>query len=306
MRSGFLVIDKAPGTRSTQCTNLVKRILGGSVRVGHAGTLDSTASGILVLLVGRATRASRFVMMLPKTYLVTARLGSSTDTDDLSGQVIALGDAGKADEAGIDRALLSFSGLRDQVPPSFSAVKVKGRRAHSMARRGFDVRLEARPVLVTSIRRAGPLEGDLEVPLGITCHQGTYVRSIVRDLGAALGCGAVVSSLTRTSLGPFILPDGIPSDDLAAMNAHSLQERILPLSVISSSFTTFTAHPPEEDLILSGRPVPFERLERRGWGAYPGEGLVVITGRRVLSFARIEAGKGRTMGRPVTNILLEG
>lgn len=306
MRSGFLVIDKAPGTRSTNCTNLVKRILGGKVRVGHAGTLDSTASGVLVLLVGKATRASRFVMMLPKTYLVTARLGSSTDTDDLSGQVITLGDADNVDEVCIDRALLSFSGLRDQVPPSFSAVKVKGRRAHSMARRGLDVQLEARPVLVTSIRRTGPLEGDLEVPMVIKCQQGTYVRSIVRDLGAALGCGATVSSLTRSSLGPFIMADAIPSDDLAAMNADSLEERILPLSAISTSFTNFIAHPPEEELILSGRPVPFERLERRGWGAYPAEDLVTITGSRVLSFARIEVEKGRSLARAVTNIPLEG
>ncbi len=306
MRSGFLVIDKTPGTRSTQCTNLAKSILGGSVRVGHAGTLDSTASGILVLLVGRATRASRFVMMLPKTYLATARLGSSTDTDDLSGQVIALRDTGKIDEACIDRVLLSFSGLRDQVPPSFSAVKVRGRRAHSMARTGLDFQLEARPVLVTSIRRTGPLQGGLEVPLGITCHQGTYIRSIVRDLGEALGCGAAVSSLTRSSLGPFVLADSISSDDLAAMNACSLEERIIPLSVISGSFTTFTVQTHEEDLILSGLPVPFVELERREWGAFPAEGLVMITGSRVISFARIEAVKGRSLARPVTNIPLEG
>jgi len=119
MRSGFLVVDKAPGTRSSRCVNIVKKIFSGKLRVGHGGTLDSTASGVLVVLVGKATRVSQYVMMLPKVYSVTAKFGMRSDTDDHSGKILSVCGTGIPDDHAIDRALLSFSGLTDQVPPQY-------------------------------------------------------------------------------------------------------------------------------------------------------------------------------------------
>jgi tRNA pseudouridine(55) synthase len=295
MRSGFLIIDKAPGVRSTQCVNMA-----------NAGTLDAGAFGVLVLLIGRATRTSRFVMMLPKTYLATARLGMRTDTDDLFGEVISTGNIGEVDEEGVDRALFSLYGHRDQIPPAFSAVKVKGKRAHSMARKGYDVRLAARPVLITSLRRTGPIMGGRDVPLMINCHQGTYVRSIVRDLGECLGCGATVLSLQRESLGPFFAADALSSDDMALMESTSLEERILPLSFLSNSFTSYRVSSGEEEALASGCPLRVGELTRSSWGRYRTGEYVMIFAKKIVSFARIESEGGACMARPVTNLTLEG
>ncbi len=306
MRSGFLVIDKAPGTRSSQCVTRVKRVLGGKVRVGHGGTLDQSASGVLVLLIGRATRASRFVMMLPKTYLAVARLGVRTDTDDLSGKVASEEDPGEVDEESIDRALFSLYGYRDQTPPVFSAVKVKGRRAHALAREGLDVRLAARPVLITFLERTGPIKAGRDVPLRMVCRQGTYVRSIVRDLGETLGCGAAVLSLRRESLGPFAASEALPSGYLATADASSLEGKILPFSSLSGSFTSYQASLAEEEMIVSGSPLPLGKLARRGWGEHGTGGYVLIFGKGVVSFARVVHEDGACLARPVTNIILEG
>jgi len=306
MRSGFLIIDKAPGTRSSQCVALVKRALGGKERVGHGGTLDQPASGVLALLIGRATRASRFVMMLPKVYLAVARLGLRTDTDDLSGAVISEEDTGLVSEESIDRALFSLYGHRDQTPPAFSAVKVKGRRAHAMAREGLDVPLSARPALVTSIGRTGPIMAGRDVPLRIVCRQGTYVRSIVRDLGETLGCGASVLSLRRESLGPFAAPDALPSGDLATADASTLEGRILPFSSLSGSFTYYQASLADEGTIASGSPLLLGKLARRGWGGHGTGGYILIFGKAMVSFARVVHEDGVYLVRPVTNIILEG
>lgn len=306
MRSGFLIIDKAPGIRSTQCVSRVKRILGGRVRVGHGGTLDQSASGVLVLLVGRATRASRFVMMLPKIYLAVARLGVRTDTDDFSGEVLSEQEPGHVDEESIDRALLSLCGHRDQTPPAFSAVKVKGRRAYAMAREGLDVSLTPRPVLVTFLGRTGPLRDGRDVTLRTVCRQGTYVRSIVRDLGETLGCGAAVLSLRRESLGPFTASDALPSGYLATAEASALEERILPVTKLSGSFVTYQASPAEQEMIASGSPLPLEKLNRKDWGEYEGGGYVLIYGKEIVSFARVMEEEGACLARPVANIMLEG
>lgn len=306
MRSGFMIIDKAPGIRSSQCVTLVKTGLGEKARVGHGGTLDQSASGVLAVLIGRATRASRFIMMLPKTYLAVARLGVRTETDDLSGAVISEEDPDEVDEESIDRALLSVYGHRDQIPPVFSAVKVKGRRAHTLAREGLDVPLSARPVLVSSIKRSGPIMAGRDVPLRIVCRQGTYVRSVVRDLGETLGYGASVLSLRRESLGPFTVADALPSGALAMARVPNLEDRILPFSSLSNSFNSYQASLAEEKMIVSGNSLPLGKLTRSGWGEHGSGGYILIFGKSMVSFARIMHEDGKYLVRPVTNILLEG
>lgn len=302
MRSGFLVVDKAPGTRSSRCVNIVKKIFSGKLRVGHGGTLDSTASGVLVVLVGKATRVSQYVMMLPKVYSVTAKFGMRSDTDDHSGKILSVCGTGIPDDHAIDRALLSFSGLTDQVPPSISAVKVNGKRAHAIAREGGEVFLEPRPVLVNSISRVTPLTEGHEVVFRILCHRGTYIRSIVRDLGDKFGCGALVVKLQRESIGPFGLKDALPSPKLEDADPVVVEDMIIPLTEIGKAYTTYQAAGNTGEMIFSGKPVPLKELRRTSWGSCFGSGYIMITGEHFVSFAHIlNEGKG-LFARPVTTI----
>ncbi|MDR2780453.1 MAG: tRNA pseudouridine(55) synthase TruB, partial [Synergistaceae bacterium] len=203
MFQGLLPIDKPLGLRSSQCVELVKKLTGGGAKVGHGGTLDSSASGMLVLLLGGATRASGYVMLMPKTYSAVVRLGAETTTCDYTGHITRLKDFRGVKESDIDEIVPSFIGWRMQTPPEISAVHVNGRRAHKISRAGGKPEIPPRPVFVESIRRDGAISGDGCVRLLIRCGKGTYVRSIARDIGRRLGCLAHVAALRRLSVGPF-------------------------------------------------------------------------------------------------------
>lgn len=302
MRTGFLIIDKETGERSTACVSAVKRILGRNVKVGHGGTLDSTACGILVILVGRATRASRYIMALPKTYEAVVRFGLRTSTDDISGEILEELDAGHLNDEMIDRAILYFLGLRDQVPPSISAVRISGERSHALARRGEKVAISPRPVMITSINRISSLSQALEVKLNIRCHIGTYVRSLVRDLGEILACGATVVTLERTSIGPFSKNASISSALLGDSGKEHLETRMIPVSEICGGYTTYRVDPSMDLALLAGRPVPMDRLERISWGGALSENMILILGEKFVSFAAISDIDGFSSATPVTTI----
>ena len=221
MPNGLLLIDKPIGLRSTECVARIKRFFGRNVRVGHAGTLDSTASGLLIVLLGAATRLSDYVMKLPKTYEAIVKLGVATDTGDASGQIVFRGDAAKVNAALFDRALCSFWGMRMQRPPEISALKIAGKASHRAARAGEEVEHMPRPVLMTSVRRFLPLANG-ETGICIRCGKGTYVRSIVRDIGNLLGCGAHVVELRRLSTGPFRVQDACLPEELGSRYENSL------------------------------------------------------------------------------------
>ncbi len=196
---GLLLVDKPAGPTSHDVVAAARRALG-TRRVGHTGTLDPFATGLLVLCVGRATRLVEFVTGLPKRYLATVRLGERTTTDDLDGEVEAASDAWRAlGRAGVESALASFRGPMRQVPPRYSAKKVAGEAAHYRARRGENVALAPVAVEVLSLElvRWEPPEIDLDV----RCSAGTYVRALARDLGETLGTGAHLVALRRTEVG---------------------------------------------------------------------------------------------------------
>ena len=302
MKTGFLVVDKNIGARSTSCVGTVKRILGKETRIGHGGTLDSTACGVLVLLAGKATRASRFVMDLPKLYLVTARLGIRTSTDDMSGEIISITDRVDVGDGQIDRAICSMMGLREQVPPSVSAVRVRGSRAHSIARKGLVPDISPRTVMISSIRRTGPVSEKSEFSMEIRCHKGTYIRSIVRDLGEIFGCGAAVSSLQRVEVGPFKLGSAVPYEVLSISGREIVEENLLPLSSICDWFTTYRMKGGNPASVLSGCPVPLDHLERTSWGKYQSRGIVVIEGRGFVSFGSISVSGGVPAFSPSTTL----
>lgn len=210
--SGLVVVDKPGGMTSHDVVARARRTLG-TRKVGHAGTLDPMATGVLVLGFGRATRLLGHLTLTEKTYDAVVRLGARSSTDDADGEVTPTGGAGHLDEDAIRAVLPRFRGEVDQVPSAVSAIKVAGQRAYRLAREGQEVDLPARRVRIDEIEvdelhRVGAL---VDFRLRVRCSSGTYVRAIARDLGEALGVGGHLTALRRTSVGPFTL-DGASTD----------------------------------------------------------------------------------------------
>jgi tRNA pseudouridine55 synthase len=213
---GILLVDKPQGITSHDVVARARRALG-TRKVGHAGTLDPMATGLLVLGIEGATRLLTYVVGLDKTYRATVRLGESTDTDDADGTITETTDASALEPDAIAAAVAALRGRIAQVPSRVSAIKVDGRRAYALAREGVEVELAARDVVVSRFdvlaeRRAG---GVVDLDVVVDCSSGTYIRALARDLGAALGVGGHLTSLRRTRVGPFDVEDAASIDDLA-------------------------------------------------------------------------------------------
>lgn len=198
--AGLVVVDKAGGMTSHDVVSRVRR-LAGTRKVGHAGTLDPMATGVLVLGVNRATRLLGHLMLTEKAYDATIRLGVTTTTDDAEGEVTATATTDGLDEATVRAAAAEFVGELMQVPTAVSAIKVDGKRAYQRVRDGEDVELKARPVTVHELTVTA-VRGD-ELDVSVRCSSGTYIRAIARDLGARLGVGGHLTALRRTAVGPY-------------------------------------------------------------------------------------------------------
>jgi tRNA pseudouridine55 synthase len=210
--NGVIVIDKPAGLTSARVVDRVKRLLPRGTKVGHAGTLDPFATGVLVLLVGRATKLCEAMMDQPKAYEATFKLGATTATDDPESPEQVTPAVRAPEGSAVEAALAQFSGTILQRPPAYSAIKVDGRRAYDLARRGDEVEIAARPVNVYRIdlvKYEFPL-----LDLSIACGRGTYIRSIARDLGERLGTGAYVTRLRRTRVGRFTTDEAVVPDVL--------------------------------------------------------------------------------------------
>ncbi|HEY8307544.1 MAG TPA: tRNA pseudouridine(55) synthase TruB [Lapillicoccus sp.] len=212
---GLLLVDKPSGWTSHDVVARVRRICG-TRRVGHAGTLDPMATGVLVLGVGRATKLLTFLVGCDKGYAATVRLGESTVTDDAEGDVVASADASEVSRAAIDAAVAGLTGAIQQVPSSVSAIKIDGQRSYARVRSGEDVTLAARPVTVSrfavlDVRPAGTC---LDVDIEVEVSSGTYVRALARDLGSALGVGGHLTALRRTRVGRYAIDDAVPLESL--------------------------------------------------------------------------------------------
>jgi tRNA pseudouridine55 synthase len=219
--NGFLVIDKPGGITSRDAVNRVQRRFPRKTKIGHTGTLDPLATGVLVLCIGPACKLADRVQAMPKTYTARFHLGATSSTDDADGEIVAT-NATPLPEAAARAALARFVGVIAQVPPQVSAIKVEGTRAYASARKGDPVALAARPVRIDAIRVFGFDWPYLDVE--IDCGKGTYVRSIARDLGQVLGCGGLVETLRRTRVGPFTADLGIGPD----ADAETLRNRLIP------------------------------------------------------------------------------
>jgi tRNA pseudouridine55 synthase len=210
--TGLVVVDKEAGWTSHDVVARCRRIFG-QRRVGHAGTLDPDATGVLLVGLGRATRLMRFLTALPKTYRAEVVLGTATSTLDASGEVIGTWDMDSVGLAEVRAAAEALTGPIEQVPPMVSAVKVGGRRLHSLAREGIEVDRPARPVTVHRFDVSPGLEPGV-FPVEVSCSSGTYVRVLAADLGTVLGGGAHLRNLRRTSIGSFSVEDARLVDEL--------------------------------------------------------------------------------------------
>jgi tRNA pseudouridine55 synthase len=229
---GWVILDKPVGMTSTHAVSVVKRLFSAK-RAGHAGTLDPLASGCLPIALGEATKTVPFVMDGRKLYQFTVRWGEERDTDDAEGRAIALSDQRPSPDS--IRALLpSYTGTIQQVPPRYSAIKIEGERAYDLAREGETVELQARPVEITRLDLIATTDPDHAV-LHAECGKGTYVRSLARDMGRALGCFGHVSALRRVAVGPFGEETMILLEQLeavchrAAAGEASLADALMPV-----------------------------------------------------------------------------
>jgi tRNA pseudouridine55 synthase len=226
--NGWLVVDKPAGFTSTDVVRLVKRVWR-PARIGHAGTLDPLATGVLPLALGEATKTIPFLMESTKDYAFTIRFGEERDTDDIEGKVTATSAERPTHEA-ILAALPAFTGSIRQVPPRFSAVKVEGKRAYERARAGEAMALKERPAEVQAFKLVDLAPGGEGAKFRVTCSSGTYVRALARDLGRALGCLGCVAALRRTRVGPFSEKGAISLDNQGPLG-HSAPalEALLPV-----------------------------------------------------------------------------
>lgn len=225
--SGLLTVNKPEGMTSRQTVTRVSNILraagyGRRIRVGHCGTLDPLATGLIVICIGRSTRLVQIVQELPKTYSGTFQSGCVTNTDDCTGEILSRTtvDPDTVTRESIRSLLPEFTGHIEQVPPKFSAVHVNGRRAYKLARQGRDIELSARPVQIHRLEITDFALPDFE--LLVECGSGTYIRSLGRDLGERLGCGATMKRLVRTAIGPFSLDNATSPQELTPENIEAL------------------------------------------------------------------------------------
>ncbi|QHD85710.1 tRNA pseudouridine(55) synthase TruB [Gordonia sp. JH63] len=221
--AGLLVVDKPAGMTSHDVVSRCRKIFN-TRRVGHAGTLDPMATGVLVVGIERATKLLGLLSLTTKSYTATIRLGASTTTDDREGEILDTADASGVLDADIAAAMADLTGDIQQVPAKVSAIKVDGRRAHALVRTGADFDLAARPVTVSRFElldaRRDAAFVDLDV--AVDCSSGTYIRSLARDLGAALGVGGHLTELRRTAVGPFTLDHARTLDDVRDVPRVSL------------------------------------------------------------------------------------
>jgi tRNA pseudouridine55 synthase len=261
--SGVLVVDKPVGLTSHDVVQIVRRGTG-IRRAGHTGTLDPRASGVLVILIGPAVRLSEFVSASDKRYQATIRLGSATDTYDSEGTVTSSGGSiENIDEEQFEEILQQFVGEIDQVPPPYSAVKVKGKKAYEMARKGQPVDLKARKINVYSLELlewAPP-----EAVVDVYCSSGTYVRSLANDLGETLGCGAYLVGLRRTKSGRFSLRDAVSLRRLReAFDAGNWYQFLIPAAEALSEWPIVELDSEKVEKVRHGHRIPAE-MEIEGW-----------------------------------------
>lgn len=247
MTDGILLIDKPEGMTSFDIVARVRRLYG-TKQVGHTGTLDPLATGLLVVLVGRAVKASEFLMEKDKEYIAGLRLGVTTDTEDITGAILSRSTVLPPREAVLSAAAC-FIGEIEQIPPMYSALKVNGKKLVDLARQGISVERTPRPVTIRSLE----INGDgVDYTMKVVCSKGTYIRTLCADIGKMLGCGGVMSSLRRARAGSFSVKDAHSLKELEAMEPDTRGSLLLPVEMLFETLPSVTLSAFYERLMRCG------------------------------------------------------
>lgn len=253
MVDGIININKPAGMTSFRVVALVRR-LSGERRVGHAGTLDPAATGVLPVCLGRATRIVEFLMDTTKTYRAEIELGIATDTGDATGQIVQKGDPVGISREALESALASFCGSIHQTPPMYSAVKYQGRPLYQLARAGITVERKSRPAKIYNLELV-----DWQPPvftIEVACGKGTYIRTLASDLGQVLGCGAYLKSLARLRYGPFDIKDAVSISQVEdAFHSCSWMRLLYPVDSVLLHWPAIVVDAAVEQNIRNGRPL---------------------------------------------------
>lgn len=283
--NGILLVDKPADWTSNDVVVKLKGVLH-ERRIGHSGTLDPMATGLLVVFVGRATRAVEFAEAHDKRYIAGLRLGLVTDTQDISGTVLESRDA-DVSAVELRPALARFIGEQEQVPPMYSAIKVNGRRLYDIARSGGEVERKARKIKISRIDIVGRKNGDYL--LDISCSKGTYIRALCNDIGATLGCGGCMSSLRRVAAGEFSVDSAHTLEEvIAAAEEGEAESLLLPVDSLFKSLPTFEVDEPREKRIRNGNEIKTPYLSDGEYRVYSKSGEFLMLG-------RVKDGKMRTV-----------
>lgn len=269
---GLLVVDKPSGCTSHDVVQRLRRVLG-ERKIGHSGTLDPAATGVLVVGVGKATRLFAFLGNLSKTYRATVQFGVTTSTLDAEGEVLSHSEC-SFDRTALDEVVPLFQGEISQVPPMVSAVKVGGERLYKAARRGEEVQRESRQVRIYSLVVDSFDPVHFTAVLTVQCSAGTYIRTLAADLGEKLGCGAHLSGLRRLAVGSFNESMAVPLAELEERGREFAAERLLPMRRAMKDFPTVTVEGEQLVAVTHGRPIEQPPSIRR-----PGE-LTVLSGKK--------------------------
>lgn len=247
--NGILLVDKPQDWTSHDVVAKLRGVFG-ERRIGHSGTLDPLATGLLVVFLGRATKAVEFSEAAEKEYVARFRLGIATDTQDITGTVIKSSDFVSSRTA-VEAALHQFRGEIQQIPPMYSAIKVNGQKLYDIARRGGEIDRQPRQITIHDLSLLGEENGDLI--LRVRCSKGTYIRTLCHDIGQALGCGGVMTSLRRTRVGSYDVQNAYSVAELSRMERDAAESLLLPLDSVFSDYESVQLSPENEAHCRNGR-----------------------------------------------------
>lgn len=273
--SGILLIDKPRGITSNAALGRAKRVLG-IKKAGHTGTLDPMASGLLALCFGEATKVSAFLLDGDKSYLAEVTLGVTTDSEDAEGSVLEEKPVPALDEPAIESVLARFRGAIEQVPPMFSALKHQGKRLYELARKGEQVERPARSVTIHELELLG-FDGQ-RLRIAVSCSKGTYIRSLARDIGEALGCGAHLSALRRTGSAPFSVENAVDLEQLDELDREQARALLQPADTALPGLPAVHLDASQAANLGHGRPVRLSPAPAGGLVRVYGEGRFMAIG----------------------------
>ena len=283
--NGILLVDKPQDWTSHDVVAKLRGVFG-ERRIGHSGTLDPLATGLLVVFLGRATKAVEFSEAAEKEYVAHLRLGMVTDTQDITGSVISTSDSvpGRAE---VETVLRQFCGEIQQIPPMYSAIKINGQKLYDIARRGGEVERRPRRITIQALSLLGEENGDYV--LRIRCSKGTYIRTVCHDIGQALGCGGVMTALRRTRVGAYDVQNAYSVSVLSQMERDAAESLLLPLDSVFSDYEAVNLSPENEAHCRNGRDFSL---------AIPdGQYRLYGTDDQFLMFADVQSGMVRAMKR---------